>query len=305
MTAAASTPLATLSTFLADAVARTADSVVSVLGRRRRSSSGFVWRPGVVVTASDALEQDEDILVVLADGRRVAATLAGRDASTDLAVLRISETQVPALGAAGSRELRTGEFLLAVGRQQEGVVARLAIVALAGGAWQSMRGGRIDRLIRLDRAISPREEGGVVLNADTQWIGMVVAGPRGAALAIPSATIERVAERLLAHGRVARGYLGLGLQSVQLDEALVRTLSLNERRGAIVINVDPNGPGHGAGILIGDIIVAWNTEPVRGVRDIFRRLTPEMVGQNLELKIIRGGEPRSITVGVGERPIAR
>jgi S1-C subfamily serine protease len=302
MTTPQPTPLSTLSTFLADAVARTSSSVVAVLGRRRFSSSGFLWRPGVVVTASDALAQDEEILVVLGDGRRVAATLAGRDPSTDVAVLRIAETDVPAISQPTSRDLRAGEFLFSVGRQHDGPIARLGIVATAGGAWQSMRGGRIDRLIRLDRALNPREEGGVLLNAETEWVGMVVAGPRSAALAIPCETIERVGERLLAHGRIARGYLGLGLQPVRLNEALVTSLSLPERRGAIVVNVDPNGPGHRGGMLIGDIIVAWGGDPVRGVRDIFRRLTPESVGQDIDLTIIRGGEQRSTKVSLGERP---
>ncbi len=140
------------------------------------------------------------------------------------------------------------------------------------------------------------------MSADAEWVGMTVAGPRSAALVIPSQTIERVAERLLAHGRIARGYLGLGLQSVRLDEGLVKSLSLKQTRGAIVISIDPNGPGHGAGFLIGDLIVSWNGDPVHGVRDVFRRLGPDEVGHEIELALLRGGQPRNIKLKVGERP---
>jgi S1-C subfamily serine protease len=294
--------LSVLSTHLASTVEAAAGSVVAVLGRGRAASSGFVWRPGVVVTASDALEQDQNIIVVLGDGTRLAATLAGRDPTTDIAVLRIDQAATPTVAAPGSRALRAGELVLSVGRRSEGPIARLGLVAVAGGPWQSLRGGRIDRTIRLDRRIHAAEEGGVLIDADGGWIGMTVSGPRGAALAIPAETIARVAAQLLAHGRIARGYLGLGLQPVRLDEGLVRALSLSERRGVIVVNADPDGPGPRAGVLIGDIIVSWNGDRVHTVREVFRRLGPDAVGSEVILGVIRGGEPRTIAVKITERP---
>jgi S1-C subfamily serine protease len=302
MSALEPNPLSALSTHLANAVEAAAGCVVAVLGRGRAASSGFVWRPGVVVTASDALEQDQNILVVLGDGTRLAATLAGRDATTDIAVLKIDQTAPPTVPAPGSRALRAGELVLSVGRRSEGPIARLGLVAVAGGPWQSLRGGRIDRTIRLDRRIHAAEEGGVLIDADGGWIGMTVSGPRGAALAIPAETIARVAAQLLAHGRIARGYLGLGLQPVRLDEALVRALSLSERRGVIVVNADPDGPGPRAGVLIGDIIVSWNGDRVHTVREVFRRLGPDAVGSEVILGVIRGGEPRTLAVKITERP---
>jgi S1-C subfamily serine protease len=302
MSAPEANPLSVLSTHLASTVEAAAGSVVAVLGRGRAASSGFVWRPGVVVTASDALEQDQNIIVVLGDGTRLAATLAGRDPTTDIAVLRIDQAATPTVAAPGSRALRAGELVLSVGRRSEGPIARLGLVAVAGGPWQSLRGGRIDRTIRLDRRIHAAEEGGVLIDADGGWIGMTVSGPRGAALAIPAETIARVAAQLLAHGRIARGYLGLGLQPVRLDEGLVRALSLSERRGVIVVNADPDGPGPRAGVLIGDIIVSWNGDRVHTVREVFRRLGPDAVGSEVILGVIRGGEPRTIAVKITERP---
>ena len=302
MSALEPNPLSVLSTHLANAVEAAAGSVVGVLGRGRASSSGFVWRSGVVVTASDALEHDQDIVVLLGDGTRVAATLAGRDPTTDIAVLRIDRTAIPTVAAPGSRALRAGELVLSIGRRSEGPIARLGLVAVAGGPWQSLRGGWIDRTLRLDRRIHAGEEGGALIDADGGWIGMTVSGPRATALAIPAETIGRVAAQLLAHGRIARGYLGLGLQPVRLTDALVRALSLSERRGVIVVNADPDGPGHRAGVLIGDIIVSWNGDRVHTVREVFRRLGPDAVGGDVILGIIRGGEPRTITVKVAERP---
>jgi S1-C subfamily serine protease len=297
-----SNPLSHVSNHLADAVERAAASVVAVLGRGRLSSSGFVWRPGVVVTASDALEQDEDISVVVPDGGQLASRLAGRDATTDIAVLRIDNQQIPAVAAGRAGAVRAGEIALCVGRRHDGPSALLALVAVSGGAWQSQRGGRIDRTIRLDRGVGPREEGGVLIDADGAFLGMAVPGPRRTALAIPAETITRVAEQLLAHGRIARGYLGLGLHPVRLDPALTTRLSLPERRGVIVVNIDPQGPGQNAGMLIGDVVVSWNGEPVRMVREVLRRLGPDAVGQEIELAVVRAGEARSIKLKVGERP---
>jgi S1-C subfamily serine protease len=294
-------PLSALSNQIATMVERASTSVVAVIGRGRTASSGFAFKPGVIVTASDALESEDDIAVVLPDGQQLAATLVGRDPSTDVAVLRVDNQQIPPVAAARSGAPRAGELVLCVGRHPDGPTARLAAIALAGGAWQSRRGGRIDRNIRLDRPIAPREEGGVLLDAEGAFVGMAVPGPRRTALAIPAETVARVAEHLLAHGRVARGYLGLSLQPVRLDEALIERLALGERRGVIVVNVDPSGPGRTAGMLIGDIVVAWNGEPVHMVREVLRRLGPDAVGQEVELAVLRGGERRSVKLKIGER----
>ena len=294
--------LLALSNHLAETVARVSHSTVAIEGRRRLTSSGFVWRPGVVVTADEALEADEDIFVILPDGRRIAATLAGRDPSTDLAVLRIDETAVPALTLNAADEPRSGQIAVVVGRRGEGPISHLGLVSVAGGPWRSMRGGQLERLIRLDLRLDPRSEGGIVLSAAGEATGMAVLGPRRSVLAIPAPTIERVAAQLLARGRIARGYLGLGLQPVRIDEALARSLSLAEPRGVIVISVDPQGPGHRSGVLLGDVVTAWNGEPVRGVREVLRRLGPDAVGQKAELALVRAGKPASADVTVGERP---
>jgi S1-C subfamily serine protease len=296
-------PFAALSRHLAGIVTQCAPGVVAISGRGRPTSSGFVWRSGTVVTASDALERDEDISVLTPGGERIGATLAGRDPSTDIAVLKVPGAESP-LALARADDVSTGELALAIGRHSDGPMASLGMIAIAGGPWQSLRGGRIDRLIRLDRGIDPRQEGGVLVNAEGGWIGMAVPGPRRAGLAIPAPTVERVADQLLARGRIARGYLGLGLQPVRLDDEPAKASSLTSPRGLLVISVDPNGPGRRAGMLIGDIVTAWNGEAVRNVRDAFRRLGSETVGQQINLAVIRAGKITSANIEISERPMS-
>lgn len=297
-------PLSAFSDHLAALVAGAAPGVVAVHGRSRMASSGFVWRPGHVVTADEALEADEDLAVTLADGRRVPAMLVGRDPTTDVALLKVEDGGAQALGLDAAAELRPGHLALAVGRREGEAAAHFGAVQVAGGPWRSQRGGRIDRLLRLDLRLDPRSEGGIVLDAGGRAIGMAVYGPRRTVLAIPAATIERVADQLARGGRVARGYVGLGLQPVRLDEAIARALDLPEGRGLIVVTVDPDGPGRRAGALQGDIVATWDGEPVRGLRELTARLGPESVGRAAAMTVVRAGQPTALTLTVAERPAA-
>jgi len=291
-------PITALSRHLADIVAQSARSVVAVSGRGRLTSSGFVWRSGLVVTASDALARDEEILVLTPEGKRVAATLAGRDPSTDIAVLRVEEAASP-WQSPPAAEVRPGELSVVIGRFY-GSMAGLAMVASSGGAWRSLRGGQIDRSIRLDRSIDPRLEGGPLVNAEGALIGMAVPGPRRTALAIPAETIDRVTEQLLAHGgRIPRGYLGAGLRPVRLDDG-----QPHSSRGLVIVSLDPKGPVKSAGMLVGDVVTAWDGEPLRSIRDVLDRLGPDAVGRQIKLSIIRAGQSTEATIEIPERPVS-
>jgi S1-C subfamily serine protease len=183
--------------------------------------------------------------------------------------------------------------------------AAFGIVALAGGPWRSLRGGHIDRRLHLDLRLGVRSEGGAALDLNGGIIGMTVLGPRGRVLVIPSETIGRVAQQLLDHGRVARGYLGLGLQPVPIDQAIADASGLTDARGLIVISVDSNGPGQKAGLKQGDILIRWNSDPLHSVRRVYTLLGPESVGQSVQLGILRAGEPISLAVEIAERPNPR
>jgi S1-C subfamily serine protease len=283
-------PLRDLSAALAALVSAAAPSLVAVHSHRSRSS-GFVWRPGLVVTAEEALADEGAIELSLPDGKTIPAQLVGRDPTTDVAVLRAEALDRPA-APLGTATVATGSLALAVGAGNEGAVSALGIVSRAAGPWRSIRGGDIDARIDLDLRLPRIAEGGLALDASGQGIGMVVFGPRRRALVIPSATIERVAAQLAAHGRIARGYLGLSLQPVSLPDG---------GSGAMVMGVDPEGPSAAAGIEQGDIIIAWNGEPVQRLQ---RQLGPASVGQTVRLGLRRAGAAREVTVTVAERPAA-
>lgn len=283
-------PLTSLSSALADVVARVAPSVVSVHSHRSRST-GFVWKPGLIVTADEALADEGDVQIALPDGSTVAATIVGRDHTTDIALLRADTslapvklaTTVPALGA----------LSVVVATNRDAPSAALGMISVSAKAWRSLRGGEIDARIELDVRLRPSQEGGLALDASGEAFGMTVLGPRRV-LVIPTATIERVAAQLETRGRIARGYLGLGLQPLRLDDGI----------GAMVMNVDNAGPAATAGIRQGDVIVAVNDQKLTGVRALLRTLGPASVGQVVDVAVRRGGEPASFKITIGERPEA-
>jgi S1-C subfamily serine protease len=287
--------LTTLSHALAGAVERAAAGAVAVEAGRA-AFSGWVWREGLVVTADEALDEAGQVAVRLPDGSRREAQVAGRDASTDVALLRVEGTPPPV--ALDRAPRRVGEVILAVGRGAGGPVAAMGILGEAGPAWRSLRGGMIDARLGLDLRLPGAAEGGLAVDAGGRAFGMAVPGPRGTALAIPAATVERVAAQLLETGRVARGYLGLGLAPVRLDGSEGGGA---EGRGVLVTGVDADGPGRRAGVLQGDILVRFDGEPVGGARSLAQRLGPESVGRAVEVGLLRGGEPRTVLIAIGER----
>ena len=291
--AGASPPLPQLSAALATLVAGAAPYIVSVLSHRSRAS-GFVWRPGLIVTASEALAEEGEIAVVLPGGERLPATLAGRDPTTDIALLRINRIDVPQSTLA-TEPVAPGALAVTVGARDGVPVAALGIVSLSGPAWRSLRGGEIDARIEVDARLSRAAEGGLAVDAAGRAFGMVVFGPRRRVLIIPSATIERVAAKLEAHGRVARGYVGLGLQPVKLDDGGI---------GVMAMSVDPKGPAATAGIRQGDVIVALNGQQIRAVPALWRALGPDSGGTTVTLSLRRAGEPVEVSVTIGERPQA-
>ena len=278
---------------LAGLVEGVSKSVVGIRGGRRAFASGFVWRPGLVITADEALGDCESASVAL-DGHSFEAAIPGRDPSTDVVVLRVAGLGAPALPLAAGLTPRAGEIVLAAARQDGAIAARLGIVSMTGPAWVSMRGGRIDSLIRLDMRLGRRSEGGPVIDSQGRVFGMAVRGARRSVLAIPAATIERVAARILEKGSVKPGYLGLGLHPVRLHGAA--------ETGLIVLGVAAGSPGETAGVKQGDIVTAWNGEPVAGVRDLMRHLGPDSPGQTVELSLTRGGQPATATCVIGARP---
>ena len=280
-----------LSAAFARLVGIAAPSVVAVKSAHSRSS-GFFWRPGLIVTADEALSEEGDATVTLPSGESLAARLVGRDHTTDIAVLRVERSDLPAVQLEIT-PLPVGALTIALGADDGAPTAALGVVSRSTGPWWSLRGGEITARIELDLRMRQSAEGGLAIDATGRTIGMTVFGPRRRVLVIPSGTIERVAARLEKHGHIPRGYLGLGFQLVAIEGG---------GRGVMIMNVEPQGPGAKAGVHQGDIIVSWNGEPVCHVRSLLRALGPDSVGQTVTLGLRRGGETKDVALTIGERP---
>jgi S1-C subfamily serine protease len=280
-----------LSGALARLVGSAAPGIVAIKSAHSRSS-GFVWRPGLIVTAEEALFEEGDFTVTLSSGESLAAQLVGRDHTTDIALLRVDRSDLSSIPLE-TKPVPVGALALAVGAEDGAPTAAMGVVSRSIGPWWSLRGGEINARIELDLRMRQSAEGGLAIDATGRAIGMTVFGPRRRVLVIPSATIERVAARLEKHGHIPRGYLGLGFQLVAIESG---------GRGIMIMNVEPRGPGAKAGVHQGDIIVTWNGEPIRHVRSLLRALGPDSVGQTVRLGLRRGGETKNVALTIAERP---
>jgi S1-C subfamily serine protease len=298
-----SATLAALSNNLADAVEHADRSVVAVHARTRIPASGILWRKGIVVAADHTIKRDEDISVTLHDGSRVPAKLAGRDPTTDIAVLKLetSDTAVPAtLGDAST--LRAGHLVLVVGRPGDEVTASLALVSIVSGEWRTWRAGKIDHYILLDVAIHDGFSGSPLIDVSGNVVGLNTSGlVRGRAMTIPASTVNRVTDQLLAKGRIARGYLGLAMQPVRLPDDLAKSLGVPDALGLMIVSVEQGGPGAEGGALMGDVLVSANGQAVRDPRDLLASLGADSIGRPLKVRVIRAGAPRELELKVRER----
>jgi len=298
--------LSAVSNDLAAAVDTVGRSVVAIHARRRIPASGVVWQPGVVVAAHHTVQRDDDITVSLHDGSSVSATLAGRDPSTDLAVLRLADAAGAPPVAPAAEPPRVGQLVLALGRPGGSVTASLGIVSAVGGEWRTWQGGAIDRFVRLDLAVYDGFSGGPLVDAAGRVIGLNTSGlARATAVTVPASTVARVMGQLLARGHVARGWLGIATQPVRLPPALQRSLGSESDAGLVVVNVEPDSPADRGGVLIGDILVALDDRAVRDPGDVLAALGGEQIGHAVGLRIVRGGKAETVSVTVGERPRAR
>jgi len=289
-----------LSESLASLTEAGARHVVRVDGRRA-PASGVAWSPDLVITASHNVEWEEDLAVGLPDGRTVPARLAGRDPSTDLALLRLEGAGLAAPAWMGAEGLRPGQLLLGLTRPGRSVRAGLGLLARVADDWRTPAGGRLDRYLEAELALHPGFSGGLVLDLAGRAVGIGSAGLlRGTAMVVPFPTLRRVAEALLAHGQVRRGFLGVATVPVRLPPALARSGSGSG--GLLVTAVEEDSPAGRAGLLLGDVLLSLGGQPTAQLADLLPLLEEERIGASLAARLLRAGEVREMPVTVGARP---
>ena len=294
--------LTSFSEALAATVAQAEHTVVRVEARSRLYASGIVWSAdGVVVTAHHVVERDEGIHVGLPGGGSVPATLVGRDATTDLGVLRAEASGLVPPAWATPDALKVGHLVLALGRPGESVRATLGIVSALGDSWVTPTGARLDRYLQTDVVMYPGFSGGPLVDAGGRVVGLNTSALlRGVSLTVPYPTVRQVVEELLAHGKVRRGYLGVSAQPVRLPAALAG--QVGQETGLLVAAVASGSPAELAGVLLGDVVVGLGGQPVRAIDELLAVLSGVQIGATVSLRLVRGGQVRELSVVIGEQP---
>ena len=293
--------LSQLSNELASAVEAASPSIVRVEARRRLPASGIIWSAeGVIVAAHHAVERDDNIRVGLASGETVAATLVGRDPTTDLAVLRAQAPGLTPPAWSEADSLRVGHMVLALGRPGRTVLATLGIVSALADSWRTPTGGRLDHYLQTDAGMYPGFSGGPLVNTEGNFIGLnTTALRRGTTVTITATTLRRVVETLLVHGRVQRGYLGVAVQAARLPEALAG--QAGQETGLLVVSVESGSPGEKGGLLLGDTLLSLDGQPLRYPDDLVAQLGGERIGTSIPVRLVRGGQIQELSVTIGER----
>jgi S1-C subfamily serine protease len=293
--------LVELSNSMAAATEKAAASTVSVNARRRMPASGIAFAPDLILTADHVIEHEEGITVLLANGTEATAKLAGRDPGSDLAVLRLEkERTTPAEPA---KQASIGQLVLALGRPSpEGIEASLGVVSAMGGPVRTPQGS-LDKYIRTDTTPYPGFSGGPLVDAEGKVVGVNTSGfGRGVTLTIPAEYAWKVAEQLARSGSVKRGYLGVRSEAVELTETAQKALNRKQASGLLLVSVERKSPAETGKLIVGDILVGIDGQPVPDHDALFAHLTGEAVGKSIPMQVLRGGELQTFAVEIGARP---
>jgi S1-C subfamily serine protease len=291
--------LASLSSELAGVVERVGPSVVRVEDGSRLTASGLIWSAdGIILSTSHGVERDENLAVETADGQRHTATLVGRDPDTDLAVLRVNATGLPAIDSAPIEAVKVGHLVLALGRP--GNSGLQATVGIISARHDTERSGELGYILHTDAVLYPGFSGGALVDVSGRVVGLTnLMFGRGQGVAVGTPVVRQVAEALLAHGRIRRGYLGITAQSVPLPAGLAERLGTKQERALLVIQVESASPAEQAGLMLGDTLLTLNGEAVPDVDQLRRQLRLLPPGQAVTLQVARGGAKHDLNATLG------
>ena len=293
--------LTQLSESLADSVSTAAPSVVQVHGAGR-PASGLVFAPNIVITTARALGREDGLQVRGHDGSTLDAQLAGWDPTTSLALLRVAGLAgTPIVPAAA--QPRVGNLALAVGRSWSNALSASAgIVAVIGGPLRTGRRRAIDQVLRTTAPMHDGFAGGALVDTAGALLGVITSTRiRGTTVVIPASIAWKTASSVLEHGGLKRGYLGIAGHPVRLDSRSA-DLEVGRKGGLLIAAVTPDSPAAAGGLLVGDIILALDANPIESPEDLFDLLWGNRVGSEVKLDILRGGVATQVPITVGERP---
>jgi S1-C subfamily serine protease len=287
-----------------EAVVRTVESAspaVVKIEAGRGGGSGFFFTPdGLLLTNSHVVGQAAHVTVTLADGRSLRGDVVGDDPHTDLAVVRVDGSSLPTLSFGDSRGVRVGQIAIAIGNPFGfQCTVTTGVVSALGRSLRARSGRLIDDVIQTDAALNPGNSGGPLVTTRGEAIGVntaTIMPAQGLCFAIASNTARFVVSRLVRDGRIRRSYIGVAGQNVPVPRRLVVAHRLANASSVLVMSVEPDSPGEQCGLRDGDLIVAFDGHPIRGIDDLHRLLTDERIGGAFPLTIIRGVDLRALTI---------
>ena len=293
--------LESLSNAIADTVETAANAVVRVEGRRRLPASGIIWdQDGLIITASHVLQRDEGIHVGLPDGERIAVELVGRDPTTDLAVLRSSQTLGHPPEWRDLSDVKVGHLVLALGRPGKTVQATMGVVSALGAPWRTPAGAELSRYLQTDVVMYPGFSGGPLVSANGGFVGLNTSALlRGVSMTVPADNLKSIADDLVKYGEVRRGYLGVSLQIVRLPDSVQS--EVGQKTGLLVVGIEEGSPASKGDLHQGDVLVRASDVSLQQMDDLFMQLGGEQIGSKLPLSVIRAGELLEVDLEVGSR----
>ena len=272
---------------------------------QRGAGSGFIFTPdGFILTNSHVVHHASKIEVTLPDGRHFQGETVGEDPDTDLAVVRINGSNFLAASLGDSQKIRVGQLVIAIGNPY-GFQATVTsgVVSALGRSLRAISGRLIDNIIQTDAALNPGNSGGPLVTSRGEVIGVntaMILAAQGICFAIAINTAKFVAGKLIKEGKIRRSYIGLGGQNVPLLRRIVRFYHLPAESGILVVSVEENSPAQRAGLSEGDIVIAFDGQPVAGIDDLQKLLTEEKVGVKTTVTIIRRTEKLNLAIVPGE-----